>query len=158
VVTLIVVDAALVLILGILLVQAGRGASGDGGGPAPTGGGPGTEVAAVTFTSPSRNITCDVDADAATCRIAEFTYATPSVADCAGNPGHELQLTEDGASWVCREGDPPAPAGEDVEVLEYGDSVSASGFTCTSSEQGIGCRHEESGHSFSLARGGATLD
>jgi hypothetical protein len=152
VVTLIVVDAVLVLILAILLVQSGRGAVPAGGATASPG------ATAVAFASPSRNITCDVAADAATCRIADFTYPTPPVADCAGNPGHEVRLTADGATWVCHEGEPPAPAGEDVQVLAYGESVSASGFTCTSTEQGVTCRHDESGHSFSLARGGATLD
>lgn len=156
VVTLIVIDAVLLLILAILVVQSRSAeAPGDTAGGVVTPTAPG---ATVVFASPTRNITCTMGDGAVTCQIAEFTYAEPSVEDCAGNAGHEVRLTADGATWVCSDGDPPGPAGEDVQVLPYGETASSGGFLCSSSEQGMTCRHEESGHSFSLARAGATLD
>lgn len=158
VVTLIVVDAVLVLILVILVVQSSPGPAtgGDAGSGTATTASGGAKGAVVA--SPSRNITCTLAQDATTCTIAEFSYATPTLPGCDGTVGHEIRLTADGASWVCGEGEPPGPAAADVEVLDYGESITSAGVTCSSSEQGIACTHEESGHSLSLARGGATLD
>lgn len=169
IVTLIVVDAVLVLIFLVMLLQFGRtdapGAPrGDGGSPqvtstgTPAPGGTEEPDAPVAFTSPSRNITCAMGMEVTRCAIAEFTYAPPNVDGCTGVTGHEVELSGDGARWLCTAGDRPGPAGEEIQVLAYGSSASAHGFTCQSSEEGVTCRHDESGHSFSLARAGATLD
>ncbi len=165
VVTLIVVDAVLVLIFVILLVQAGpMGPASPEGTGATAVAGSGVDGTAddgvtqvVAFASPSRNIGCTIDADAASCTIAQFSYSPPDVEGCTDTAGHEIEVTAQGSNWVCS-GSTPGPAGPDVEVLAYGDSASANGFTCSSSEAGIACRHDATGHSFSLARGGATLD
>lgn len=155
VVTLLVVDAVLVLVLAVLAFQAFRPAATGGGDATPSTvtGTPGAE-----FASPSRNIACTLGSDAVTCTIAEFSYPAPQVEGCDGDVGHALTLTADGARWDCVEGDPPGPAAADVEVLPYGGSVTVASFTCTSAESGVTCREAESGHSFTLARGGATLD
>ena len=170
IVTLIVVDAVLVTVFAVLLVGSGllgaglvRGARAVDHGaqqaaPAAAGDQAGAEATVVTFASPSRNIACTIDGAAATCAIAEFTYSPPAVPGCTGTTGHEVQVTADGASWLCTQGAAPARAGADVDVLGYGQSIAANGFTCTSSESGMTCLHDASGHSFSLARGGATLD
>jgi hypothetical protein len=162
VVTLIVVDAVLVLIFLVMLLQFSRpgvaGSPPDGDGdPSPT---VSTTSAGetVVFTLPSRNITCAIGGDATRCAIAEFEYAPPSIEGCEGRTGHEVELTADGARWLCTQGDPPGPAADEIDVLDYGASTSANGYTCESSEEGVTCRHEESDHSFSLARAGATLD
>jgi hypothetical protein len=165
IVTLIVVDALLVTVFAVLLAGSGllggAEAVDDGApqaAPATSGEQGAAEVATVlTFASPSRNISCTIDG-AATCAIADFTYSPPAVPGCTGTTGHEVQVTADGARWLCTEGAAPARASSDVVVLGYGQSIAANGFTCTSSESGMTCLHDASGHSFSLARGGATLD
>ena len=166
IVTLIVVDALLVIVFAVLLAGSGLlgGAEAvDDGAPqaAPTAAGEqgaGAAATVVTFASPSRNISCTIDGAAATCAIADFTYSPPAVPGCTGITGHEVQVAADGARWLCTQGAAPARAGADVDVLAYGQSIAANGFTCTSSESGMTCLHDASGHSFSLARGGATLD
>jgi hypothetical protein len=168
IVTLVVVDAVLVLTLLVLFVQAvrtgvvvlGSAATASTGTSAPsstamTAAGSGDTI---RFAMPSRNISCEIAPGAATCLISQFSYATPVVPDCSGTVGNEVRLTADGAAWVCRGGGAPGLAPADVAVLDYGTSASAHGFTCDSARTGVTCRHEESGHSFSLARGGATLD
>ena len=160
IVTLIVVDAVLVLIFLVMLLQFSRtdvpGAPGDGASPPAATNGTPTET--VVFTLPSRNITCAIGGEGTRCAIAEYEYAPPAVEGCEGSTGHEVELTPDGSRWLCTPGDPPGPAAEDIEVLDYGATASANGYTCASSEEGVTCRHEESDHSFSLARAGATLD
>lgn len=166
IVTLVVVDALLVVVFAVLLagsgLLSGSGAVDEGAqqaAPVAAGEqGVGEAETVVTFASPSRNISCTIDGAAATCAIAEFTYSPPAVPGCTGTTGHEVQVTADGAAWLCTQGAAPARAGSDVDVLAYGQSIAANGFTCTSSESGVTCRHDASGQSFSLARGGATLD
>lgn len=168
IVTLVVVDAVLVLTLLVLFVQAVRTGVVVLGSPATASSEEGepsslAEVApgsgdTVTFALPSRNIACEISPEAATCLISQFSYATPVLSGCPGTVGHEVRLTADGASWVCREGGAPGLASADVPVLDYGTSTSVHGYTCESARSGVSCRHDDTGHSFSLARGGATLD
>lgn len=155
VVTLIVVDAVLVLVFVLLLGQSGllgglAGSSGTtGASPSPSA----TATAeAVTFASPTRNIMCTISPEAAGCEIAHFMYATPTLEGCQGDVGHEIEVTADGAHWVCRSGSPPPTPGVDIPDLDWGDSTSAYGFTCTSTGNGVTCTHDETGHSFSLER------
>lgn len=161
IITLIVIDAVLVLIFLVMLLQfnrTGEPPASGANGVVPTSTSTASAGEPVSFTSPSRNISCTIDAESTTCAIAEFSYAPPTVEGCTGRTGHEVRLTADGAQWLCTAGDPPGPAGEAIPVLEYGASASAHGFTCVSSEEGVSCRHDESGHSLSLSRAGATLD
>lgn len=161
VVTLIVVDVVLLAILASLLVQSQLGRTpgiGPEAAPETISGSLAPAAEDVVFASPTRNITCAIGVDATTCRIADFSYDRPEIAGCEGPRGHEVALTADGPSWVCTEGEAPGPAGDDVRVLPYGDTVSVNGFSCASAESGMTCRHEESDRSFTLARAGATLD
>lgn len=168
IVTLIVVDAVLVLVFLALLLQAvqsgilalpGAGAAEQGTAAAAPDDRSGADpVDPVTFTLPSRNIACEVTADAATCTIAQFSYPEPTVPGCDGLVGHDIRLTADGASWLCRDGGAPGRAGSDVPVLDYGETTSVPPYTCASAPTGVSCRNVETGRSFSLARAGATLD
>lgn len=166
IVTLVLVDALLVTVFAVLLagsgLLSGAGAADDGAQQAaPAAAGDqvvGDAAKVVTFASPSRNIACTIDGAAATCAIAQFSYSPPAVPGCTGTSGHEVQVTADGARWLCTQGAAPARAGSGVDVLAYGQSIAVNGFTCTSAESGMTCLHDASGRSFSLARGGATLD
>jgi hypothetical protein len=109
------------------------------------------------FVSPSGNIACAVDDERALCGIANFEYAdripTAVVEECDGKVGHFLQVTADGASFVCD------TSGQDLTIeaagtpaLGYGQEETVDGFTCTSEETGMTCRHDESGYSFAVRR------
>lgn len=157
-VTLIVIDAVLVLTFLVLLASGRAEPTGSSGAETS---GPTTSHSAgstVAFALPSGNISCTIGAEDARCAIADFTYAPPIVSGCTGVTGHEIEVTAAGARWLCTTGEPPGAAGSDVEVLAYGSSTAANGFTCQSTTQGVSCRHDDSGHTFSLARAGATFD
>jgi hypothetical protein len=62
-------------------------------------------------------------------------------------------VTEERASLVCD------TSGQDLKIdaagvpaLGYGQEESVDGFTCTSEETGMTCRHDASGFSFSVRR------
>lgn len=160
VIALIVVDIALVLAFGIMLGRSGLLGSVGGVLDRPTAtasSSPTSTAAPVVFASPTRNISCAITPDAARCEIAQFMYATPTLEGCSGDVGHEIEVTADGARWVCRAEAPPSPPGAEIADLAWGDSTSAYGYTCTSASNGVICTHTASGHSFSLARRAVSL-
>lgn len=163
VVSLIVIDLFLVLAFGVLLVQGGhlddllggqRPSASQSTGPTPT-----STAEPVVFASPTRNIQCAITPDGVRCEISQFMYAEPTLEGCAGDVGHEIELTPEGASWVCRT-DPTAPPtpGPEIANLDWGDSTSAYGYTCTSAQNGVICTHDDTGRSFSLARREVSLN
>lgn len=162
IITLIVVDAVLVVILVIMFVQSrpadDPGSEADGTTSADSSPDPADDAESVVFASPTRNITCTIGGESAGCEIAHFMYETPTLEGCTGDVGHEIEVTADGARWVCRTESPPPTPSPDIEDLDWGDSVTANGFTCTSANDGVTCAHDESGRSFSLARRVYSLD
>lgn len=152
--TLIAVDSVLVLVLAFMLGQQGylTGLGVPGESPASPTPSVSASVEAVRFASPTRNISCSIAPDAASCEIAHIMYEEPTVEGCDGDVGHEIEVTPDGARWVCRTEAPPEPPTDDIEDLPWGKSVTAHGYTCTSENDGVTCAHDESGHTFSLAR------
>jgi len=110
------------------------------------------------FASPSGNIMCSISPDAASCSIAQLTEeGLVEDEDCDGTVGHVVRVTPEGAERPCVEGKPPGKAPKATPELEYESSLSAFGYTCTSSRSGMICRHDESGHGFSIARAGSSL-
>ncbi len=111
------------------------------------------------FASPSGNILCSISAESASCSIAELAEEG-LVEDeaCDGTVGHVVLVTADGgAERPCLESDPPGKAPEATPQLDYDQSASAFGYTCTSSRSGMICRHDATGHGFSIARAGSSL-
>jgi hypothetical protein len=155
-VTLIVIDAVLVLVLAVLFVQRGPlrlGGPGDDQALGDATASPTFDPAeVVAFASPTRNIGCTISPIAANCEIAHYMYATPTLEGCSGSVGNEIEVTAESAHWVCRTGSPPPSPSADVANLDWGDSISEHGFTCTSENDGVTCTHDETGHTFSLAR------
>ena len=86
-----------------------------------------------------------------TCTIASYTYAPPVVAGCTEVTGHVIVLNADGVAFDCVSGPPPAVAGDDVPVLEYGLTTSVGDYTCRSATDGVQCT-DGSGTGFQLAR------
>ncbi|MEZ0449145.1 hypothetical protein [Cellulomonas sp. ICMP 17802] len=160
----VIVDAVLVVLaLVLLFVFLGSGGGGgnaddtSGQSPAPSAsGGPSSSSSAtssepVAFALPSGNIACTMSVDGVTCTIASYTYAPPVVAGCTEVTGHVLVLNSDGVAFDCVSGPPPAVAGDDVPVLEYGSSTSVGDYTCRSATDGVQCT-DASGVGFRLAR------
>lgn len=158
----VIVDVVLVVLLLILaIVYASRGGGGDQGsdGPtagstassAPTSSASSTSTEPVAFALPSGNIACTMSVDGVTCTIASYTYAPPVVAGCTEKTGHVIVLNADGVAFDCVSGPPPAVAGEDVPVLEYGLTTSVGDYTCRSATDGVQCT-DGSGTGFRLAR------
>ena len=110
-----------------------------------------TSTEPVAFALPSGNIACTMSVDGVTCTIASYTYAPPVVAGCTEMTGHVLVLNADGVAFDCVSGPPPAVAGDDVPVLEYGLTTSVGDYTCRSATDGVQCT-DASGTGFQLAR------
>ncbi|WP_426595143.1 DUF6636 domain-containing protein [Cellulomonas sp. McL0617] len=156
----VVVDVVLVVLLVVIALNRGGGGgdSGDTAGSAGTGtsahpSGAGSPAATGTtqFALPSGNIACAMSTDGVTCTIASFTYAPPVVPGCAEVTGHVIVLNADGVAFSCVSGPPPAVAGSDVPVLDYGKSTTVGEYTCTSATDGVQCV-DGSGKGFQLAR------
>lgn len=107
------------------------------------------------FVLPSGNIHCAMSETSATCTILQFQFEPPAPPDgCAGTVGHTLTVEAGSpASFACVEGDPP-PVPEGTPVLEYGEQSTVGEMTCSSSENGVLCRHDASGQGFAVARAG----
>lgn len=171
---LVVVVSLLLLLLLVLLVQrAGRDggddaaagpsstpsatvdAAGDGDdaesespseSPEPT---PTEDEAATYFASPSGNIACSITPESADCVIVSFSYEPADAEQCPqDDAGGHLRAEQTGASMPCE----PLVVAGDVPDLDYGEEITAHGFTCESQESGVTCRHDGSGRGFTVAR------
>ncbi|KRD41533.1 hypothetical protein ASE38_18315 [Cellulomonas sp. Root930] len=154
-----VVLVVLVIVLAIVFFSGGRGGgdTSDDGSPGatasstPSDSSSATSAEPLAFASPTGNIACTMSVDGVTCTIASYTYAPPVVAGCTEVTGHVLVLNADGVAFSCVDGPPPAVAGDDVPVLEYGSSTSVGDYTCRSATDGVQCI-DASGAGFQLAR------
>lgn len=142
----------------------GEDKSGDTGGSEEEAGeesgaseeGQGTEAKDVkAFMAPSSNIVCTIDADRARCTIREFDFDPGDAPnECDVDPfGSVVVVEKDGAGFSCVNRGLPTEA----NVLDYGESISAHGFTCRSGEDGMTCESSE-GHKFRVARAAANFD
>lgn len=111
---------------------------------------------ATTVASPSGNIVCTIIEDSASCSIADLAKEPEKDESCDGTVGYVYSVTTSGVETPCV-GERPAKAGSDVAVLDYGQTVTAFGFTCSSAETGMGCSNG-SGNGFVLARAGAQVN
>lgn len=108
-------------------------------------------TAVETFASPSGNIECTIDSERARCVIASFDYTPPERPDDCQmeNWGSVVVANGEGAGFSCV--DAPENAGP-ARVLGYGESISASGMTCTSAEDGMTCTSDSTGVGFTVRR------
>ncbi len=103
-----------------------------------------------SFSSPSGNVRCHLDATTVRCDIAERSWAPPlRPASCAFDYGHGITLSAGRpAAFVCA-GDTTPSAG--VQLGDR-DSITAGTLRCESAGTGITCRDIKSRHGFTLAR------
>ncbi len=114
--------------------------------PAPT-----TVVTALTsFSSPTGNIRCGLDASYVRCDISQRSFTMPpKPADCNLDWGSGLELGTAGQSQIVCAGD--AIDGKDLR-LPYGQAIRAGKLICASAEAGITCSQIGNGHGFFLSR------
>jgi hypothetical protein len=170
----IAVDALLIIVAIVFAVQifggeplrsneAGAGASesaaapqGDAS-PAPSdAASPAPAEVLAEFASPSRNITCQITSAGASCGIAELDQQPAPVEGCDGTTGYVVSIDGQGqvALPCVPSSDQPKKAGGNMDVLEYGETLTEGDFTCSSSENGMQCQYDPNGRGFSLARAG----
>ncbi|MGP7960658.1 hypothetical protein ACTVCO_07585 [Sanguibacter sp. A247] len=170
----IIIDVVLVLgvvIAAIIVLGGGGGPERPGASPAagPSGasatssqpGAPATTAARPAgtdqrFAAPSGNIMCDITAEGARCGIASLAQKPAPVDGCDGTVGFVYTVDVTGKVDVpcVPKKDKPKKAGSNVNVLGYGQSSTAYGFTCTSEESGMTCVDDATGRGFALARAG----
>jgi hypothetical protein len=104
----------------------------------------------VGFTSPSGNVGCFIDPTYVRCDISERDWSPPPrPADCEFDYGQGIGMsTGADPEFVCA-GDTALGGGQ---PLAYGSSVTKGPLTCESTEAGITCRDDRTGHGFRLAR------
>ena len=109
------------------------------------------------FTTPSRNISCQLtdtsptSDGAARCDVAQSSWPLPpKPADCAGNWGGGVAVSAAEKAQLTCASDTVADPG--LEVLAYGQAVSYGGIVCDSQETGVRCVNRATGHGFRVAR------
>jgi len=160
----IVVDVVLIVMAVAFAVQIFTSSSpepGDvaaGGAPSATASSeaPAAPETLARFAAPSKNITCTITTETATCGIAELNQQPAPVDECDGTKGYVVSVDAQGeiALPCVPPSEQPKRAGKKIDVLDYGKSVTEGDFTCTSAESGMSCRYDPSGQGFSIARAG----
>jgi hypothetical protein len=104
------------------------------------------------FTSPSHNIGCQIFAEEARCDAAEYDWPSlpPKPADCDTDWGGALAVESTGRGFVVCHGDTALGA---TDVLPYGATSEAEGYTCVSRPDGVQCTNDATHHGFVIARG-----
>jgi hypothetical protein len=104
-----------------------------------------------SFTSPSANIGCRLEAANARCDVGEHVYtsgAKPS--NCEQDWGDSLQVSDrGGVEWVCH-GDTVIDKG--AQALPYGKRSRQGSIVCASADTGMTCTETRSGHGFLISR------
>lgn len=111
---------------------------------------------ASVFAAPSGNITCYIADDEARCGIHELNNQPAPVETCEGTVGYVAVVDASGAiSSPCIAADAqPQKATGDVRKLEYGQTTTANGFTCSSANTGMTCVADATGKGFTIAKAG----
>jgi serine/threonine protein kinase len=110
---------------------------------------PSTVPPPVSFLMPSKNIGCSLSGSGARCDINTKNWtAPPPGAGCGLEWGDAIQVATGPATFVCHSDNLIGSAA----VLAYNRSARWGPYRCDSAEAGVTCRHEGTGHGFSLAR------
>jgi hypothetical protein len=112
------------------------------------------------FLSPSRNVRCVLSADGpapvAQCQIDHYTYVPPPAAPCADGgtkPGWEFRLDQGQYPYLpCEYSALDSGEGNQLAVLEYGQTRSVGSITCDSEPAGMTCTDSSTGHFFRVSQ------
>src|SRR5688572_24642381 len=104
------------------------------------------------FQTPSGNIGCYIDAQAARCDIRNRSWepppGDPAEKNCELDYGQGIVVSEDHAEFVCA-GDTSLGG---PNTLPYGQTSQRGRFVCESEPDGVTCSHLENGHGFFLSK------
>lgn len=104
------------------------------------------------FESPTGNILCGItgrESNDVRCDIGERDWEPPPrPAECEFDYGTGTELDDSGAAITCASD----AVGEPELTLEYGERIQGGDILCTSTESGMTCTHQGTGHGFRLAR------
>ncbi|WP_250027261.1 DUF6636 domain-containing protein [Paractinoplanes maris] len=114
-----------------------------------------TVVDEAMFRTPSQNIACALTPSEVRCDIVRKSWKPPAKpADCELDWGNGLVVTGGKAIFTCA-GD--TLVGTSDTTLAYGEAMRAGSVRCDSSDAGLTCKDEKTGHGFSLASSRYTL-
>lgn len=101
------------------------------------------------FQSPTGNIMCGILSTApygVGCQLRKADYITPKLPDCTDAPNRKVavHLLEGKTEFLCTSqgifvGIPQDGSAAGGAVLNYGESLTVNGYTCSSSSQGVRC-------------------
>ncbi|MDQ1288643.1 MAG: hypothetical protein QG622_2209 [Actinomycetota bacterium] len=101
------------------------------------------------FSTPTKNIGCEIGPGSVRCDIAERSWQPPSTpATCTTDFGQGLIVTRAGTTLVCA-GDSVL---EGTTIVAYGSGVRSGAYECVSLKLGVTCKDTDSGHGFTLSR------
>ncbi|MFC4124062.1 DUF6636 domain-containing protein [Nocardia rhizosphaerae] len=111
------------------------------------------------FQSPTGNIMCGILAMApygVGCQLGHANYITPKLPNCTDAPNRKVavHLYEGKPEFLCTSqgifvGIPQDGSAAGGPVLNYGESLTVDGYTCSSSSQGVRCLAD--GHGFAIS-------
>ena len=106
----------------------------------------------LTFTSPTGNITCAMNAHGAGCDVAQMHWrlTAADLASCGQTNLAGLSLPAHGAAGFDCRTDVAVP--DPQRVLGYGKAITAGAITCSSASTGVTCRDRRTGHGFFVSR------
>jgi hypothetical protein len=113
------------------------------------------------FLSPSKNVRCVLSADdgpapIAQCQIDHYTYVPPPAAPCAdggAKPGWEFRLDQGKYPYLpCEYSALDSGEGNQLAVLDYGQTRTLGSITCDSEPAGMTCTDSSTGHFFRVSQ------
>lgn len=107
---------------------------------------------AALFDTPSQNISCELSDYAASCSIAERSYAQSGQPDCAGRL-FSISVSNEAPSLVCEQSFLGSP-GQFVQRVSANQSAASKNYACLVETSGVSCWNQWTGHGFKLAREG----
>ena len=105
------------------------------------------------FASPSRNILCHIEDDAASCYLRDSPWKRPDVpceGEDAGDPTSDIQVTGARRGEVHADCWSDFPYADAEHPLPYGGSVRVGALSCTSRRTGMTCTNARTKHGFSV--------
>lgn len=104
------------------------------------------------FRTPTGNIGCAISDEGARCDIGQRDWTAPRPAGCPAESDYGQGLAvddEDGPGTVVCAGD--SVLDPSAQPLDYGNSISAGDFTCTSEQVGVTCRDDGDNRGFFIS-------
>ncbi|SPT52946.1 Uncharacterised protein [Actinomyces bovis] len=107
---------------------------------------------AALFDTPTQNISCELSDYAASCSIAERSYAQSGQPDCAGRL-FSISVGNESPALVCEQSFLGSP-GQFVQRVSANQFAASKNYACLVENSGVSCWNQWTGHGFKIAREG----